>query len=187
LIIFCCSGWISHVKIWKIFPKNPKFSNFFFRIKEKSHNVGLKKYPCLRWVNTLFTAGKKSMLISGQSLSIICRPLAKNAAIVLILQKCRQFWDFITEHENFVLSLYTRDSLRKRNGKITKVWTDLQSFWSNMQRFNWKNRLRWIFGAFVKFEEVLPKIQRVGEICRSLANNEELCTKLQSFAKNAVI
>jgi len=163
LIIFCCSGWISHVKIWKIFPKNPKFSNFFFRIKEKSHNVGLKKYPCLRWVNTLFTAGKKSMLISGQSLSIICRPLAKSAFIVQKRQFKKKEWE---------------------NHKSLDRFAELLS---NMQRFNLKNRLRWFFRVLVKFEEVLPKIQRVGEICRSLANNEELCTKLQSFAKNAVI
>jgi len=64
--IFCSSGRVRlgqtslvWVLVWKIFPKNPKFFNFFSFGSKKIPSGRVKKYPGQRRVGLLFTAGQK--------------------------------------------------------------------------------------------------------------------------------
>jgi len=74
--------------IWKISPKNPKFSDFFTS-DQKIVTVWVKKYPGPRRVSLLFTVGQRYARVGsgqGQSLSYINLKSMKFYLWILLLQ-----------------------------------------------------------------------------------------------------
>jgi len=74
-------GKVSNLWIWKISPKNPKFS--FFSLWVKKISTGrIKKYPVERRVGLLFTAGQKYACVRSGP---ICNFLTWNERRILFL------------------------------------------------------------------------------------------------------
>jgi len=67
--LFLGSGQSSLVWIWKISPKNVKFSIFFPSFQKKILLGRVKKYPGQRQISLLFTTGQKYARVGSGSIA----------------------------------------------------------------------------------------------------------------------
>jgi len=89
------SGQVSQLWVWKIPPKNPKFSIFFLFRSKKSHRIGSKNIR-VNDGSASYLLQVKSMPLLGQGQSLVticqCQDFNKGLYIALTLGESKLKW-----------------------------------------------------------------------------------------------